>query len=138
MCYLNDKDIQKNILFDETSSFVLIQMNLESDIQSEVSQKGFSGSSAGKESACNVGDLGQIPGLGRSPGKGNGYLFQYSGLENSMDCIVCGVTKSWTRLNDFHIHSNKKEKNKYCIVTHIYVGYQKKMVQMNLFAGQRH
>ena len=49
---------------------------------------------AGKESACNVGDLGSIPGLERSPGEGKGYLLQYSGLENSMDCIVHGVTKS--------------------------------------------
>ena len=44
------------------------------------------GDSAGKESACNVGDLGSIPRLGRSPGKGKGYPPQYSGLENSMDC----------------------------------------------------
>ena len=58
--------------------------------------------SAGKESACNVGDLGLIPGLGRSPGEGNGYPLQYSGLENSMNCIVHGVTKSQTRLSDFH------------------------------------
>ena len=58
--------------------------------------------SAGKESACHVGDLGSIPGLGRSPGEGKGYPLQYSGLENSMDCIVHGVTKSWTRLRDFH------------------------------------
>ena len=43
--------------------------------------KGFPGGSAGKESACNAGDLGLIPGLGRSPGEGNGYLLQYSGLE---------------------------------------------------------
>ena len=50
------------------------------------------------------GELGSIPGLGRFPGKGNGYLFQYSGLENSMDSIVHGVTKSWTRLSDFHFH----------------------------------
>ena len=45
---------------------------------------GFPGGSGGKESACNVGDLGLIPGLGRSPGEGNGYPLQYSGLENSM------------------------------------------------------
>ena len=51
--------------------------------------------SAGKESACNVGDLGLIPGLGRSSGEGKGYPLQYSGLENSMDYIVHGVTKSW-------------------------------------------
>ena len=48
----------------------------------------------GRESTCNVGDLGSIPGLGRSPGEGNGYPLQYSGLENSLDCIVHGVTKS--------------------------------------------
>ena len=45
---------------------------------------------AGKESACNAGDLGSIPGLGRSPGEGNDYPLQYSGLENSMDCVVDG------------------------------------------------
>ena len=57
--------------------------------------------SAGKQSACNAGDLGSIPGLGRSPGEGKGYPLQYSGLENSMDCIGHGITKSWTRLSDF-------------------------------------
>jgi len=51
--------------------------------------------SAGKESACNAGDLGSIPGLGRSPGKGNGYPLQYSGLENFMYYTVHGVAKSW-------------------------------------------
>ena len=60
--------------------------------------------SAGKESACNVGDLGSIPGLGGSPGKGKGYPFQYSGLEKSMDYIVHGVAKSWTQVSDFHFH----------------------------------
>ena len=57
---------------------------------------GFPGESAGKESACNVGNLGLNPGLGRAPGEGNGYPLQYSGLENSMDCIVHGVPKSRT------------------------------------------
>ena len=52
--------------------------------------------SAGKESACNTGDLGLIPGLGRSPGQGKSYTLQYSGLENSMDCIVHGIAKSRT------------------------------------------
>ena len=52
---------------------------------------GFPGGSAGKESACNAGDLGSIPGLGRSPGEGNSYPLQYSGLEKSMDCIVHGI-----------------------------------------------
>ena len=48
----------------------------------------FPGGSAGKESTCSVGDLGLIPGLGRSPGEGNGYPLQYSGLENPVVCIV--------------------------------------------------
>ena len=55
---------------------------------------GFPGGSAGKESTCNAGDLGSIPGLGRSPGEGKGNPPQYSGLENSMDCIVHGVAES--------------------------------------------
>ena len=59
------------------------------------------GFSAGKESACRARDLGSIPGLGRFPGEGKGYPLQCSGLENSMDCIVRGVTKSQTRLSDF-------------------------------------
>ena len=57
---------------------------------------GFSCGLAGKESTCNAGGLGLMPGLGRSPGEGKGYLVQYSGLENSRDCVVQGVTKSWT------------------------------------------
>ena len=55
---------------------------------------GFPCGSAGKESACNAGDLGLILGLGRSPGEGNGFRLQYSGLENTMDCIVHGVAKN--------------------------------------------
>ena len=65
---------------------------------------GFPSGSAGKESVCNAGDLGLILGLGRSPGEGKGYLLQYSGLENSMDCVVHGVAKSQTWLRDFHFH----------------------------------
>ena len=65
---------------------------------------GFPCGSAGKESACNAGDLGSIPGLGRSPGEGKGYALQHSGLEISRDCTVYGVTKSRTRLSDFHFH----------------------------------
>ena len=57
---------------------------------------GFPCGSAGKEFACNARDLGSIPGLGRSPEEGNSYSLQYSGLENSMDCIVHGVSKSRT------------------------------------------
>ena len=67
----------------------------------------FTCGSAGKESACNVGDLGSILGLGRSPGEGKDYPLQYSGLEKSMDCIVHGVAKSWTQLSDFHFHTFK-------------------------------
>ena len=71
---------------------------------------GFPCGSAGKESACNVVDLGSIPELGRSPGEGKGYPLQYSGLENSMDCIVYAVAKSWTRLSDFHFHFHEVER----------------------------
>ena len=77
----------------------------------------FPGGSAGKESACNEGDLGSIPGLGRSPGEGYGYPLQYSDLENSIDrgawqTTVHAVAKSWTQLSDFtftfipNIHCN--------------------------------
>ena len=59
--------------------------------------------SAGRESACSSGDLGSIPESGRSPGEGKGYPLQYSGLENSMDCVIHGVTKSQTRLSNFHL-----------------------------------
>ena len=59
---------------------------------------GFPCGSAGKEYTCNVGDLGSIPGWGRSPEEGKGYSLQYSGL----DYTVHGVSKSWTRLSDFH------------------------------------
>ena len=61
---------------------------------------GFPCDSAGKESSCDAGDLGSIPGLGRSPGEGKDYPLQYSGLENSMDCIVYGVAKSWRQLSN--------------------------------------
>ena len=70
---------------------------------------GFPCGSDGKEFTCNVGDLGLIPGLGRSPAEGNGYPLQYSCLENSMDrgtwqATVHGVSQSWTRLSNFHFH----------------------------------
>ena len=67
---------------------------------------GFPGGSEGTASACNAGDPGSIPGLGRSPEEGNGNLLQYSYLENPMDrgawwAAVHGVAKSWTQLSDF-------------------------------------
>ena len=65
---------------------------------------GFSCGSAGKESACNVGDVSSITRLERSAGEGKGYPLQYSGLESSMDCRVHPVRNSRTELNDFHFH----------------------------------
>ena len=64
---------------------------------------GFLCGSTGKESTFNAGDLGLIPGLGRSPGEGKSYPLQYFGLENSMDCTVRRVAKSRTQLGDFRI-----------------------------------
>ena len=66
---------------------------------------GFTCGSPGKESACKAGDMGSNPGLERSPREGKGYSLQYSGLENSKDCIVHGVAKSRTRLSDCHFHT---------------------------------
>ena len=78
---------------------------------------GFPCGSVGKESAHNARDLGLIPGLGRSPGEGKGYPLQYSGLEQSMDCVVHRIAKSWTRLSDFHFH--------------MYSNYSKEMFQFS-------
>ena len=60
--------------------------------------------SVGKEPACNSGDLGSVLELERSLGEGKGYPLQNSGLGNSMDCIVHGVTQSQTKLTDLHTH----------------------------------
>ena len=68
------------------------------------SSLGFSVGSDCKESTCNVGDTGSIPGLGRSPGEGNSYPPQYPGLENSTGCTVRGVSKSRTQLSNFPFH----------------------------------
>ena len=65
---------------------------------------GFPDSLVGRESSCNMGDLGSIPGLGRSPGEGKGHPLQYSGLENPMDYVVHGVAKRWTQLKNSHFH----------------------------------
>ena len=96
------------------------------------STKGSPDTWVGKESARNAGDPSLIPRLGRSPGKGKGYPLQYSGLENSMDCIVHGVAKSQTWLSDFqfsslHFHQQKatypqtlyfRQPQSFCWVTH--------------------
>jgi len=83
---------------------VLLRKYSGFSMEKNPSDRGFPRGSAGKGSACSVGDLGSISGLGRSPGKGNGYPLQYSDLENSMECIVHGVTKSWAQLSDFYFH----------------------------------
>ena len=67
-----------------------------------IAKEGFPDGLASKESAYNMGELGSIPWLGRSPGEGKCYPLQYSGLENSMDRVVHGVAKSRTQLSDFH------------------------------------
>ena len=74
-------------------------------LQKKERKRGFPGGSNGKESSCNAGDLYLIPGLGRSPGEGNGNQLQYACLEKSMGrgawwAIVYGVTKSQTQLSD--------------------------------------
>ena len=83
--------------------------------------KGFPGGSDGKESTCNTGDLGLIPGLGRSPGGGHGNPLQYSYLENSRDRgtwrpTVHGVAKSWTRLSDYAQYSTTQPKTPFTVV----------------------
>ena len=69
---------------------------------------GFPGGSAGKESACNAGDLGSTLGWEDALEKGKAPL-QYSGLENSMDCMVHGVAKSWTQLSDITYRGKQKQ-----------------------------
>ena len=81
-------------------------VNLGKNFLKKSVNAGFPRDSDGKESTCNAGDPGSIPGSGRSPGEANGYPIQYSCLENSMDrgawlATVHKVTKSWIRLNDF-------------------------------------
>ena len=100
---------------------------------------GFSGGSAGKESTCNVGELGSIPGLGRSPGERKGYPLQYSGLENSMDCIVHGVAKSQTRLSKFHFHFHTSLKLKLQYFGHLMwtVNSLEKTLMLGKIEGRR-
>ena len=85
------------------SAFFMVQLS-HLYITTRKTTRSFPCGSAGKESTHNVGDLGSIPGLGRSSGEGKGYPLQYSGMENSMDCTVLGVAKSPTWLSDFHFH----------------------------------
>ena len=71
--------------------------------------QGFSCGLGGKESTCNAGDLGSVPGLGRFPREGKSYPLQCSEMENSMDCIVHGIAKSQTWLREFHFISKEKK-----------------------------
>ena len=83
-----------------------------------------------KESACSVGDLGPIPGLGRSSGKGNSYLLQCSGLENSMDCMEFMESQSQTWLSDFHFTSFSR-KLKHSLVFPVFKLYIKPLLSEN-------
>ena len=95
------------VLFCETLSFGKHSLRILNKVTAHFHltsvSHGFPWGSAGREYACNAGDLGSIPGLGRSPGEGKGYPLQYSGLENPMDCIVGGIAKSRTQLSHFHM-----------------------------------
>ena len=93
--------------------------------------------SAGEESTCNVGDLGSIPGLGRSPGEGKGYPLQYSGLENSMDCVVHGFAKSQTWLSDFHFHFQAKFKKKTKMKKQMHISNNKKSEKIKYKLGNK-
>ena len=79
-----------------------------------ISRWGFLCGSDGKASACNAGDLGLTPGLGRYPGEGNGYPLQYPGLENSMNYTVHGVAKSQTQLSDFRFQVVAEQSEQKC------------------------
>ena len=94
-----------SLVADVTTFFIFAILVRIEDILLAFEHRGFLGSSNGKQSACNAGDLGSISGLGRSPGEGHGNPLQYSCLENSMNrrawrATVRGVTKSWTWLSN--------------------------------------
>ena len=100
---VQEKDKYHILMYIYMESRRIVLMNL---FAGQKWRSSFPCGSAGKESACNAGDLGLIPGLGRFPGEGNGCPLQYSGLENSMDCTVHGVEKSRTQLSDFHLNDS--------------------------------
>ena len=82
---------------------------------------GFPGILVGKESACNMGYLGPVPGLGRFPGEGDRYRLQDSGLENSLDCVVHRIAKSWTRPSDFHVFTPRVKRCLYSLCCSVYL-----------------
>ena len=97
--FFNSKLLKsENVFYNLLPSYIFHFILLNNEIEHIQRVSG----SVGKECGCNVGDLGLIHGLGRSPREGKGYLLQYSILENFMDCIVNGVAKSQTWLSDFH------------------------------------
>ena len=97
--FFNSKLLKsENVFYNLLPSYIFHFILLNNEIEHIQRVSG----SVGKECGCNVGDLGLIHGLGRSPREGKGYLLQYSILENFMDCIVHGVAKSQTWLSDFH------------------------------------
>ena len=93
---------------------------------------GFPCGSDGKESTCNVRDWGSIPGLGRSLGEWKGYPLQYSGLENSMNCIVHGFTKSQTQLSDFYFQNIHKNSNQLLLLHFIVFRDSIGIISLNL------
>ena len=107
-CWAGNTDLRIEMVCSEKTKTLQIR---SLDIRLQFSSiAGFPCGSAGKGSDCNTGNLGSIPGLGRSPGEGKCYPFQYSGLENSVDYIVHGVTKSQTQLSNFHFQALISEK----------------------------
>ena len=93
---------------------------------------GLSCGSADKESTCSAGDLGLVPGLRRCPGERKGYPLLYSGLENSMDYIVHGVTRGWTRLSDFKKRERESRVTKYLLCPRLAHMPQKTILFKNL------
>ena len=105
--------LQGDAVFLKPHIFILplnnkIWVSCGSIIELGIQVMDFPDSSVGKESTCNEGHPGLIPGLGRFPGEGKGYPLQYSGLENSMDCIVHGVAKRWTWLHNSHFSCQRE------------------------------
>ena len=89
--------------------------------------------SASKESTCSAGDLDSIPGLGRSPGEGKGYPLQYFGLENPMNCIIHGVTKSWTQLSNLHFTTHTSYLSLISSVSHLWIFFNTSLICKPLF-----
>ena len=93
---------------------------------------GFPCGSDGKESTCNAGDLGSIPGLKRSLEEWKDYPLQYSGLENSMNCIVHGFAKSQTQLSDFYFQNIHKNSNQLLLLHFIVFRDSIGIISLNL------